>query len=85
MADVGADINKKLREWIDANIPSFLLSLNDKLEDPEEGADWEIPMVDDYALIFSVNDLADGYGGVFMVHDAKVPHYRLQGLIQAAL
>ena len=42
-------------------------------------------MVDDYALIFSVNDLADGYGGVFMVHDAKVPHYRLQGLIQAAL
>ena len=85
MPDVGADIQKKLREWIDANIPTFLTSLNEKLDDPEEGEDWSIPVVEDYALVFAVNDLADGYGGVFMIHDGRTPAYRLQGLLQAAL
>jgi hypothetical protein len=33
MTDIGAVINRKLREWIDAHIPAFLLSLNEKLED----------------------------------------------------
>jgi len=75
-------LHQSLKEWLETNIPTYLASLNEHMEDFET---WEMPVVEDYVLVIAVKDFKDGLGGVFQISDAGVPPYRINGLLQAAM
>jgi hypothetical protein len=74
-------IGTSLREWLDINLPNFLLSINSELLEEEE---WKMPFIEDYCLVVAVSDYSDGNGGVFTIHSSS-PEYRLAGLLTTAL
>jgi len=77
----GDAIGQSLREWLDENLPKFLLSINAELLDEET---WKMPVVEDYCLVVAVSDYSDGNGGVFSIHGDS-PDYRITGLLTTAL
>ena len=76
------EIEKSLKEWLDEHLPAFLNRINDEIV-PEMS--WEMPVIEDYALVVAVKDFKDGLGGVFVITDANVAGYRIKGLISEAL
>jgi len=77
----GDEIGNSLKEWLDVNLPKFLMSINAELEDESE---WLMPVVEDYCLVVAVSDYSDGGGGVFTIH-GNSPDYRIIGLLNTAL
>jgi len=78
----GQEIELSLKEWLDENLPAFLNRINAEIQSEQP---WEMPVVEDYALVVSVKDFKDGLGGVFVITDANVAAYRIRGLIAEAL
>ena len=78
----GREIEKSLKDWLDEHLPLFLNRINAEIA---SDAPWEMPVVEDYALVVAVKDFKDGLGGVFVITDANVAGYRIKGLINEAL
>jgi hypothetical protein len=78
----GDIIQESLKEWLEENLPKFLVSVNEDLDIDEK---WEMPAIEDYCLVVAVRDFKDGNGGVFSIYDANVPIYRVTGLLSVAL
>jgi hypothetical protein len=78
----GDIIQKSLKEWLEENLPKFLININDDLELDER---WDMPTIEDYCLVVAVRDFKDGNGGIFSISDSNVPPYRITGLLSTAL
>ena len=78
----GDIIQESLKEWLENNLPKFLLNINEQLDSDET---WTMPAIEDYCLVVAVRDFSDGGGGIFSIFDANVPAYRIQGLLASAL
>jgi hypothetical protein len=77
-----SELSDLLKEWLQDNVPRFLINVSEKvgLANP-----WEMPVIDDFILIVAVNDFKDGNGVVLSVASNESPSYRIRGLITEAL
>ena len=74
-------LEESLKEWLDKRLPEFLVNINSELL---EDVKWTLPAVEDFVLVVSVKDYADGMGGVFTISSPS-PTYRIKGLLHEAL
>jgi hypothetical protein len=80
---MSSTIAVSLKSWIETNLPSFLTNLP---QDPDSPAQpWEMPVIEDYVLVVSVKDYADGGTGVFSIANEDAQRYRIRGLLAEAL
>jgi hypothetical protein len=74
-------MENSLKEWLDHNLPRFLLQINAELLDETS---WKMPAVEDFVLVVAVRDYEDGLGGVFTI-SSGAPAYRIRGLLTEAM
>jgi len=81
MAKSGS-LEVSLAEWLEKNLLKFLTEVRQEFS---EEVVWQMPVIEDYVLVVSAKDYADGGSGTFTVSSENIDGYRIQGLLHDAL